>query len=161
MNQYWIILNGVRLGPLSLDEVMQLPLTPDTPVWHAGLRDWSTAAALPEFIGRFDLGGEPCPPPHDDSAAEPYTPYYESNYRENDTSRMPRTYLAWAIVATLLCCIPTGIVAIIYASRVSSKYMQGDYYGSQRASQNALTWIIVSAVCGLIAIPFQIASFLL
>ncbi|MCM1291393.1 MAG: CD225/dispanin family protein [Prevotella sp.] len=63
---------------------------------------------------------------------------------------MPRTYLVWAVVATLLCCLPAGIVAIIYASQVSNKYYSGDFEGAERASQKAQIWIIASIVLGVI-----------
>jgi len=32
----------------------------------------------------------------------------------------------------------------------------GDYAGAKAASENAAMWIIVTVVCGIIAVPFQI-----
>lgn len=63
---------------------------------------------------------------------------------------MPPTYLVWAILATLCCCLPAGIVAIIYSANVSSKYYAADYEGASRTSRNAEIWIIVSIVLGII-----------
>ncbi|MDE5924867.1 MAG: CD225/dispanin family protein, partial [Muribaculaceae bacterium] len=63
---------------------------------------------------------------------------------------MPPTYLAWSIVVTLLCCIPAGIVAIIYSSQVSSKFYADDLAGARRASERAQIWIIVSFVTGVL-----------
>ena len=40
---------------------------------------------------------------------------------------MPPTHLAEAILATLLCCLPFGIVAIVKASNVSGAYHAGRY----------------------------------
>ena len=59
------------------------------------------------------------------------------------------TYLAQAILCTLFCCLPAGIVAIVYASQVNSKLGVGDYAGAQLASKNAKTWIWVSFGIGL------------
>lgn len=56
----------------------------------------------------------------------------------------PNNHLAMAIISTLLCCMPAGIVSIVYASQVNSKFMAGDYIGAERASKNAKTWWIVS-----------------
>lgn len=63
---------------------------------------------------------------------------------------MPPTYLIWAIVATICCCLPTGIVAIVFSSNVSSKYYARDYEGACRASRKAEIWIIASIVTGII-----------
>jgi t-SNARE complex subunit (syntaxin) len=58
----------------------------------------------------------------------------------------------WAILTTLFCCLPAGIVSIVYAAQVNSKWTGGDYRGAFDSSRNARTWAIVSAVVGLIAI---------
>ena len=58
-------------------------------------------------------------------------------------------HLVEAILTTLFCCLPAGVVAIVYASQVNTKLAQGDIRGAQAASQNAKTWIIVSLCIGL------------
>lgn len=63
---------------------------------------------------------------------------------------MPPTYMVWSIIATILCCLPAGIVAIVYSSSVSSRYYARDYEGARRASERAEIWIIVSIVTGII-----------
>ena len=62
---------------------------------------------------------------------------------ENKPTR-PSSYLALAIISTILCCLPTGIVSIIYATKVNSAYEDGNYDEANRASKNAKTWGIVS-----------------
>jgi hypothetical protein len=47
---------------------------------------------------------------------------------------------------TLFCCLPTGIVGIIYASQVSSRLSVGDYQGAVHASRLARLWTIISLV---------------
>lgn len=61
----------------------------------------------------------------------------------------PPNHLVWAILSTLLCCLPTGIVAIVFAAQVDGKHAAGDYVGAQRASANAKTWSWVSFGLGL------------
>lgn len=63
---------------------------------------------------------------------------------------MPPTYMLWAILATVMCCLVTGIVAIVFASQVSNKYYAGDFEGAERASRKAQIWIIASIVAGVI-----------
>lgn len=58
----------------------------------------------------------------------------------------PNSYLALAIISTILCCLPTGIVSIIYATQVNSAYEDGNYEKAMSASKNAKTWGIVSIV---------------
>jgi hypothetical protein len=59
-------------------------------------------------------------------------------------------YLWQSIVVTLLCCLPGGIVAIVYATRVQNRQQLGDIQGALDASQKAKTWCIVSLVAGLV-----------
>src|SRR5215510_14301811 len=51
-----------------------------------------------------------------------------------------QNYLVFAILTTVLCCLPAGIPAIIYAAQVNGKLQAGDYVGAQQASKNAKTW---------------------
>ncbi|GAA4065143.1 MULTISPECIES: CD225/dispanin family protein [Actinomadura] len=65
-------------------------------------------------------------------------------------SSPPPNHLVWAILTTILCCLPAGVVSIVYAAQVNSKWQSGDYQGAQSASNNARTWAIVSAVVGVV-----------
>tara|TARA_R110002073_G_scaffold17446_1_gene65613 strand:- start:5426 stop:5704 length:279 start_codon:yes stop_codon:yes gene_type:complete len=56
----------------------------------------------------------------------------------------PNSYLALAIISTILCCLPIGIVSIIYATKVNSSYEDGNYDEAINASKNAKTWGLVS-----------------
>ncbi|MBN1809343.1 MAG: CD225/dispanin family protein [Planctomycetes bacterium] len=58
--------------------------------------------------------------------------------------------LVWAILTTLFCCLPFGIVAIVYAAQVDGKTASGDYAGAREASNKARTWSFVAFLCGLI-----------
>lgn len=58
---------------------------------------------------------------------------------------LPPTYLVWAILTTMLCCLPFGVVAIVKSTKVESFYIQGLYAESLRASNDAKKWSIVSA----------------
>lgn len=53
-------------------------------------------------------------------------------------------YLPQAILVTLFCCLPFGIVAIVYAAQVNTKLQVGDYEGAMQASKSAKTWCWVS-----------------
>ena len=65
--------------------------------------------------------------------------------------REPDNYLVWAILCTVLCCIPFGIVSIVYSTRVSGLWAEGRYAEAQTASDNAKKWAIIGAVVGVAA----------
>ena len=62
----------------------------------------------------------------------------------------PNNYLALAIVSTILCCLPAGIVSIVYSTQVNNLYADGKFEAAERASKNAKTWGIVSVGVALI-----------
>jgi hypothetical protein len=68
------------------------------------------------------------------------------------------TYLAQAILCTLFCCLPAGIVAIVYAAQVNSKLGLNDVHGALEASQNAKRWTWISFGVGIVIIVIVIAA---
>jgi hypothetical protein len=71
--------------------------------------------------------------------------------RFDDSYRRPviASHLAEAILVTLFCCLPFGIVAIVYAAQVNSLAAARDYEGAEAASRNAATWSWLSFGLGL------------
>jgi uncharacterized membrane protein YvbJ len=61
-------------------------------------------------------------------------------------------YLVFAILSTVLCCLPTGIVSIVYAAQVNTKVAAGDVAGAAQASNNAKLWALISLGLGLLSI---------
>ncbi len=59
-------------------------------------------------------------------------------------------YLILGIVATIFCCLPGGVVSIIYAVQVNSKHQAGDTVGSQEAAKKAKMWLMISVGAGLV-----------
>lgn len=64
----------------------------------------------------------------------------------------PQNYLVMAILATIFCCWPLGIPAIIFAAQVNTKFTQGDYAGAEAASGKAKLWSIISICGGLVGV---------
>ena len=65
-------------------------------------------------------------------------------------------YLWQSIVVTLCCCLPLGIVGIIFATQVNSKLAQGDTAGALEASRKAKLFTLLGLGIGLV---FIIISF--
>ena len=60
-----------------------------------------------------------------------------------------QNYLVFAILTTVLCCLPAGIPAIVYAAQVNGKLQAGDVVGAKAASDNAKMWCWISFGLGL------------
>ncbi|WP_298889334.1 CD225/dispanin family protein [uncultured Porphyromonas sp.] len=156
MKQYYIIRNEQQAGPYTLDELAAMGITPDTIVWTEDMTDWAPAREVSELNSLFTRSAQ-TPPSY--SAPSYGAPQYHSAPQYNrppqystpaERPPMPQTYLAWSIAVTILCCLVGGIVAIVYSSQVSSRYIAGDYEGAEYASRQARIWIIVSACVGLL-----------
>jgi hypothetical protein len=59
-------------------------------------------------------------------------------------------YLVQSILVTFCCCLPFGIVAVVYAAQVNGKIDAGDIAGAQAASKNAKTWSWVAFIVGAV-----------
>ena len=73
----------------------------------------------------------------------------------------PPNYMVWAVLSTLFCCLPLGIVSIIKASEVNSKWIAGDEIGAKMSSEQAKNWAIASLVVGIVVKPITIILCLL
>lgn len=62
----------------------------------------------------------------------------------------PDNYLVWAILSTVLCCLPLGIVSIIKSTQVNSKWQMGDIAGAQQAAQDAKKFAMWGAIISVI-----------
>lgn len=61
---------------------------------------------------------------------------------------MPPTYMVWAILTTIFCCLPFGIVSILKAGNVSTFYSQGLYDEALKASLSAKKWALIGFFAG-------------
>lgn len=87
-------------------------------------------------------------------AQQPAQPMPQQPAPQQPMPEMPPTNIGWAIGATLLCCIPLGIVAIIYSNKVSTSYYNGDMRAAEHYSEVSAWWCIATIVLGIISQPF-------
>lgn len=92
--------------------------------------------------GGYGAGGH-------DSAA----PGYGGGYGGGPSlpARTPGNNMILAIVATVLCCLPLGIVAIVKASQVKAIAEGGDIARAQKVANEAKAWALWSIGIGLLA----------
>lgn len=131
--EYYLLIGGIKKGPLSFEDLIQNGLTKDVLVWHVGMTDWQKASDMAEL--RELLAKLPPPIPSGSSATFPAVP--------------PKSWLVESILATLFCCLPFGIVGIVYACKVSSEFSAGHYEASLKASKDAGKWTKISFFTGL------------
>ncbi len=68
----------------------------------------------------------------------------------------PNNHLVMAILTTIFCCLPFGIVSIVKAAQVNNLWASGQYDAARKAADDAKKWWIVSVAVGvgLLAIYF-------
>ena len=64
----------------------------------------------------------------------------------------PDNNLVWAILCTVMCCMPLGIVAIIKSTKVNTLWAQGDQEGAYKAAADAKKYSIWGAVATVVVI---------
>ena len=62
----------------------------------------------------------------------------------------PDNKLVWSILATIFCCLPFGVVAIIKSAEVNSKWNNGDVAGANQSAAEAGKWVKWSVIVGII-----------
>lgn len=70
----------------------------------------------------------------------------------------PNNNLILAIFTTICCCLPFGIVGIVYAAKVNSLYSMGQYQAAAEAANNAKKWSLIGIGIGL---AFDVIYFIL
>lgn len=58
--------------------------------------------------------------------------------------------LALAILVTVLCCLPFGIVGIVQAAQVNGKVQAGDIAGAEECARKARKWSLWGLGIGLV-----------
>ena len=158
--KYYIILNGRQAGPFEENQLLSMGVTRSTMVWREGMQNWQEAGQLAELAYLFNnnngnnngnfQGGQTQQPPRCDQYQGNYSPY------NSNIPPMPKTWLVESILATLFCCLPFGIVGIVYASKVSTSYLMGNYALAQKQSDDAKKWTLISVLAGLASIIISI-----
>ena len=77
-------------------------------------------------------------------------------YQQNNFNGMPQKpvnwvpYLILSIISTLCCCLPFGVVGIVFSAKINSAMLAGNLEEAQNNAKMARIWIIVSFAIGLL-----------
>ena len=149
--KYYMHIGGQQVGPYEENELPSHGLTASTMVWREGMPDWVAASQVPELSHLL-------PPSQQPPSYQPQ-PSYGPQQPYGVQPPMPDTYMVWAVLVTVFCCLPFGIVSIVKASQVSSLYYQGNYAEARAASRAARNWAIASAVSSGAIVLVYVAVF--
>ena len=130
------------MGPFNFEELSKEHIKPETLVWCDGMNDWRVAAEIDELRHLFSKDPVVVPPPIKNHII----------VENKEKSIPPETWLAQAILVTIFCCLPFGIVGIVNAAKVEKLFYSGDIEGAKMASREAKRWTMVSFWIGIIFI---------
>ena len=179
---YYVDGNNQQQGPIDAAQLPAFGVTTKTLVWCEGMANWQAAGEIPELASFFAAKqpeipaqpqmqpGTPAQPQMQQQAqpqVQPQTmninnfqqtqqpmntqpPFQQPNNQQMPPQ--PDNYLVWAILVTVLCCLPLGVASIIYSVKVGSLYAQGDYNGAVDASQKAKKFAMIGGIGGLVFI---------
>ena len=137
-NYFYIAKDGAQIGPRTLEELRQALLDSETLVWYEGLPDWTRAAEIGELNALINGGGSPIPPPAPSVSCGEETK--TGCTPEQPPFPKPKNWLVESILLTIFCCLPFGIVSIVYATKVDNLWCMKQYAEAERASRNAKTF---------------------
>lgn len=67
------------------------------------------------------------------------------------TASEVQNYLIPAILSTIFCCLPLGVVSIIFATQVNSKVASGDIAGAMESSKKAKMFMFIAVGLGVLS----------
>ena len=142
MKQYYYSDGLDKRGPFTLEELKGQNISRNTMVWHYPMEKWLAAEQLPELQELFSNE----PPSMQSPGSQERSRAFTHNY---PGGKPPRTWLVESILVTIFCCLPFGIVGIVNAARVETRFSSGDIEGAKRSSREAGKWTQIGFWIGI------------
>ncbi|MDT7724196.1 MAG: hypothetical protein QOI21_772 [Actinomycetota bacterium] len=74
----------------------------------------------------------------------------------------PDNNLVWAILSTVMCCLPLGIVAIVKSNQVQTLWFQGRPDEARKAADDAKKWAMWSAIAvGILVLLYVVFALIM
>lgn len=172
--KYWVNIDGIQSGPISRDELANIDFNPEvTYVWHEELDDWQRIDRLSEFADIVAAKQKAAAESAEHSELSEQSEHSESSVTPPPVPQPPMpqppvapeaeapTNLVWAVIATVMCCQITGVIAIVYGAMTSSANSAGNYEKARRYSDIAQIWVMVSIALGLVYMPVALLMMML
>ncbi len=152
--------HGKQEGPVDTvalqAKVRSGEVAPTDLVWKEGMASWTAAGDV------FELAAAPAAPvapapspvapgPSVPSAGGPAPAPGPVAGQPAPIAHAPiANFLVPSILVTVLCCVPCGIPAIVFAAKVDRLVSSGDIEGAVNASSQAKMWCVISFILGVI-----------
>lgn len=189
--KYYAMIDGERRGPYELDQLADAGVRPSTYVWCKGMDDWEKAEDVadvcrmfrnrlydlmhPSSVDAERMSNLTAVTASDEKAAPGFT-RFDRHLQDSDTPILPTIeeiekrddqtppspmLLPLAIMVTILCCIPTGIVAIYYATKAKKQWnIEPGSHQAGTYCRSAKMWIGITFFLGMIFYAFLLRFFL-
>ena len=145
---FYIDENNEQAGPLTIEDLQNV-ITSKTLVWKKGQADWLKAEDVPELKSIVKVEAPP-PIPQPVQIVDVPKPVETGAEEVSYQPMKPDTNLTMAILCTLFCCVPFGVVAIYYASKVNTSYHQGAYFDAEEYSEKAKSYTYWGVGLGIV-----------
>jgi GYF domain 2/Interferon-induced transmembrane protein len=144
MENWYVEHGGQRLGPMSMEAVRQMAVSgqiaPADLVWCQGMSTWQRADTQSWFNSAIGSAPPPLPAPQWGNL------FKGEAYVETE----PPSLIGWSIAVLLCCCLPGGIVGLIYGTKAKTEYAKGNYSAAHSAYETGKNWLIGSSIAGVI-----------
>lgn len=170
---YYLNPQNEQQGPVDASQLAAYGVNANTMVWTQGMAQWAPAGTVSELRPYIAPAPAAAPPPvyppqpavqsapqpaaqpAPQPAAQPASQamsYVASAGGGTPQPAMPKpsSNMVLAILSTLFCCLPLGLVGIVYASKVDGLYASGDYAGAAAASKSARNWSLIGAIGAIV-----------
>lgn len=173
--KYYAMINGLRRGPMELDELVSEGVRPETYVWCKGMADWQQAREISDICRHFRrrLHDRLHPvAPADNQAASTLQEIDEnlSSWQQlrqvntrilqtetpEDTAVPPSQCPVWLIILAFIGCLPLGVIALISSNRSRRAWQQNQGELAHAAARRAKMAAGVGACFTLILIALLI-----
>ena len=175
MNSYYYLdAANQQQGPLDGNLLPSKGVTAQTLVWANGMAEWTPDPVLevelaqaagqvaelqPLFVAQ--PAPQPAPQPAYQQPAQPAYQQPQPAYQQPQPQpayqqpaagapAKPDNYLVWAILSTICCCLVTGIISIVYSTKVDGLYAAGQYAEAQAAAKSAKNWALGGAIAAAV-----------
>lgn len=153
-NYFYLNARNEQQGPVAAEKLLENGVTKNTLVWKEGMSQWEPAGNVAELSSLFAGQQTPPPPvppvnPPRPGAVPPPNPPRPSQPGAGDAK--PDNWLVWSILTTLLCCLPLGVVAIVYAAKVDNLWNSGQREEAVKAAKNAKLFTLISLGVGVLS----------
>lgn len=185
---YYAMIDGEQKGPYDLNQLVEAGLRPSTYIWHKGLQDWIKAEEDPD-ICRFyrnrlyDImhpqpvstaadGFKVLPDQNEKTVNGSRTrfdmylketgeqlPTLEEIDARQNTDIRPVSMVGYAWLVTIVCFLPTGLVALVYAYKSRKAWNHGHSTEAHDYCRMSKMWTGISFFIGLMFYALIFAIF--